>query len=412
MHRRILTSLTVLVSLTVLSACGGGGGGSTSGATTEPLRIGVLVNKAGTLAQSSAEYQAGYEVAAAAAAGALGGRRVELVTAEEDGTPAGTAAAATQLVQQRGVRLITGVVSSAQALAVGPVVTRLGALFVDTSAQGNQLTGSACQAGYFRAVANAAIYSKIVGAAVSASPAKTWSLVVADYAFGNDMAEGVSKAVAEAGGTVNQIIRTPVGNSDFGSAISQLAAKRSDGLFTALPGADSSTFLKQADQFGFLPTYKQIVGDVLLTNLSAGDFANIAPKLQANTVEVSSGYYPQEVSTPANTDYLRRFAEARPGQDINETAKKANNGWNAVQVIVSGVAAARSDDPLAVRKALGGLTIELPLGTAKMRAEDHQLLVPGAIGKIVQENGKWRLAQARAIPADQLVPPVEGCNLG
>lgn len=409
MRRRLLTLLLTSWLLAFLAACAGAG--SESAGSTEPLRIGVLVNKAGNLAQASAEAHAGYELAAKAAPEKLGGRPVELVVVEHDGTPAGTGAAATQLVQQRGVDFITGVTSTAQSLAVGPVVTRLGGIFVDTTAQGNQLTGADCQAGYYRATASAAIYSQVVGEAIKTSPAKSWSIVVADYAFGRDMADGVSQAVAEAGGTVTQVIRTPLGNSDYGSAISQLAGNSSEGLFTALPGADSSTFLKQADQFGLLPRYKQIVGDALMTNLAAGDFAALAPKMQANTLEVASGYYPKDATGPASGDYLRRFAEAYPGQDSDELARKANNAWNGVQVIVGGVAAAGSDDPSAVRRALAGLTLELPVGTAQMRAEDHQLLLPGAIGKLVEDNGKWRLAQDRAIPADQLVPPVQGCSL-
>jgi branched-chain amino acid transport system substrate-binding protein len=294
---------------------------------------------------------------------------------------------------------------------VGPIVTRLGGIFIDSTAQGNQLTGADCQAGYYRATASAAIYSEIVGVALESAPAKTWSIIVADYAFGNDMAAGVQAQIEDAGQTVDQVIKAPLGNADYGSAISQLADAGSQGLFTALPGADAATFLKQAAQFGILGSYQTVIGDALLTNLPAADFQTIAAQMPAGTLEIAQPYYPLDLQSETSDAYVKLFEDAYPADEAIEFARKATTGWNAMQVLLTAVHTAGSQEPDDVRKALDGLTLDLPQGPATMRADDHQLLVPGAIGELANEGGTFRLAQVEHLDSEDITPePDPACK--
>jgi Periplasmic binding protein len=73
-------------------------------------------------------------------------------------------------------------------------------------------------------------YSQAVGTAVPSSPkvGKSWFLLVADYAFGHQMASDLSKVVKTSGGTVVGEVRHPLNTSDFSSFLlrAQMKARR------------------------------------------------------------------------------------------------------------------------------------------------------------------------------------------
>ncbi len=80
--------------------------------------------------------------------GALG-RKYELVTQAHSGTPAAALAALSRLVEQQGVLFVAGLSSSSTSLAISPKLAGLNALFLDTTAASDDLTGKNCQANYF-----------------------------------------------------------------------------------------------------------------------------------------------------------------------------------------------------------------------------------------------------------------------
>jgi branched-chain amino acid transport system substrate-binding protein len=399
------TALAAAVALT-LAGCGGGSGGESGG---KPLKIGILLNKSGVLSATSADAQKGYELAAEQAASQLGGRKVELVEIEHDGTPAGTAAAAMQMIQQKGVKLLTGPNTTAQGLAVGPVVTRLGGVWIDSTSQGSDTTGKSCQPSYFRVVLTVHQYVQLFAAYLKDSPVKNWAFIGSDYAFGRDMGAGIKEKAAAAGGKVTKEIYSPLGNADFGTAISQLAGDGAKGLVTALSGSDAATFSKQAVQFDLFKKYDVVVGDGLLGNLPTAQLPSVAHKM-TNAVEIAGNYNP-DLQTAENKQYLALWQKKYPGQDYESLALKSVNYYNAVSTYVQAVAVAKSDDGLKVRAALAGGRFTYPQGTVTIRAQDHQALLPGLVTTAKEAGGGWKFKISKNYTADQIEAPVDGCKL-
>ena len=69
-------------------------------------------------------------------------------------------------------------------------------------------------------------YSQAVGTAraIVAEGGKSWFLLVADYAFGHQMASDLSKVVKTSGGTVVGEVRHPLNTSDFSSFLLRAGA--------------------------------------------------------------------------------------------------------------------------------------------------------------------------------------------
>lgn len=372
--------------------------------STEPIRIGLLTADAGPLAFLLPHYlePAKLAVERINAEGGVMGRKLELVQQAYPPTPAGALQAVTRLAQQEKAAVIFGFITSAGSLAVAPRMEALNAIYLDSTSQANDLTTKACNANYFRSTFNDAMNINTLAAEVRRSGAKTWSLLAADYAYGHDFAKSFKALVESMGGTLSTTLFAPMDTTDFGSYISQLDAKRTEGLAVLMPGTGGNNFAKQQKQFGLFPKYKVVV--------SASFTADIVLPAQGDTVVgvfSSQGFAPE--FTGAKTEaFVKLWQERfkRPPSYIEADT------WQAVELIKAAVEkAGGATDPAALRKALAGLKASTVVGDVEMRAADHQLTRRMALLQVeAAGEGKARMALRAVVPPDQAAPaPVLNC---
>jgi branched-chain amino acid transport system substrate-binding protein len=91
-------------------------------------------------------------------------------------------------------------------LPIAPKLAGLNALFLDTTAATDGLTGKNCQANYFRVGASDSIFVNGLRSQIKQSGIKTWDLFMADIALGHDYAKKFTALVQETGGTVQKTI--------------------------------------------------------------------------------------------------------------------------------------------------------------------------------------------------------------
>ncbi len=371
---------------------------------TDPIRIGLLTADSGTLAFLLPHYlePAKLAVERINAEGGVMGRKLELVQQAYAPTPAGALQAVTRLAQQEKAVVVFGFITSAGSLAVAPRMEALNAIYLDSTSQANDLTTKACNANYFRSTFNDAMNINTLAAEVRRSGAKTWSLLAADYAYGHDFAKSFKALVESMGGTLNTTLFAPMDTADFGSYISQLDAKRTEGLAVLFPGTGGNNFAKQQKQFGLFPKYKVVV--------STSFTADIVLPAQGDTVVgvfSSQGFAPE--FTGAKTEaFVKLWQERfkRPPSYIEADT------WQAVELIKAAVEkAGGATDPAALRKALAGLKTSTVIGDVEMRAADHQLTRRMALLQVeAAGEGKARMALRAIVPPDQAAPaPVLNC---
>ena len=370
----------------------------------DPIRIGLLTADSGTLAFLLPHYlePAKLAVERINAEGGVMGRKLELVQQAYAPTPAGALQAVTRLAQQEKAVVVFGFITSAGSLAVAPRMEALNAIYLDSTSQANDLTTKACNANYFRSTFNDAMNINTLAAEVRRSGAKTWSLLAADYAYGHDFAKSFKALVESMGGTLNTTLFAPMDTADFGSYISQLDAKRTEGLAVLFPGTGGNNFAKQQKQFGLFPKYKVVV--------STSFTADIVLPAQGDTVVgvfSSQGFAPE--FTGAKTEaFVKMWQDRfkRPPSYIEADT------WQAVELIKAAVEkAGGATDPASLRKALSGLKASTVIGEVEMRAADHQLTRRMALLQVeAAGEGKARMALRAVVPPDQAVPaPVLNC---
>lgn len=397
MRRRVLVAVITLLAL-ITTACGGTAAGGSNGG---PLRIAVVLINTGPFAYSSGQVRAGAELAAETLS-ERGGRQVELVFVESDGTPANTVQAVTRAVHQEGAAFVTGFFTSATAGALSSQAEQLGALVVDPVAQSTALTGEDCTSNYFRVAANGAMFANASRQFAASSSVSSWDVLAMDYSYGHDAGEQFTSEVAAAGGTVATQVFPPLGTTDFATYITQLKGSPANGLFVVSGGSDAVTFAKQAQDFGLLDKYRAVLGQGFIV-------PPLLPQVGAAVVGVRDTVsWTPAVDSPAAQHFAARYQQ-----------KQNSEAWFlpadvhlAVELIAAAAEKAGSTDVDPVRQAMEGLELDSVAGPVTMRAEDHQLLRP-LYGIEVRDDGSGVTAETvQKFSTDSVSPPVDpACSL-
>ncbi|MFE8977626.1 ABC transporter substrate-binding protein [Streptomyces cyaneofuscatus] len=113
---RPVCAAVLALGLTVVTGCSGDGG------TDETVKIGLLTSLSGTYKAPGTDLRAGFELYLNTHGNKLGGRKVELVVADEGDGPPTALPAATKLVKKDKVDVLTGLVGGGSFNAVLPLI--------------------------------------------------------------------------------------------------------------------------------------------------------------------------------------------------------------------------------------------------------------------------------------------------
>jgi len=398
------TTALVVAGGLALAGCSSGAANEGKSDANGPIRIAVVTPQSGPYAAYGEEQRKGITFAAdqANAAGGVDGHRVELVFADNLGTPDGAIAASQRLVQEKNARFIIGMVSTPEMAAVTPKLEAWDALMIGTQGQGDDLTGAACTSRFFRVTANDTAGVNTIASVIDGLGVSHWDSIAADYSFGQASTAGVQDAVKAKGDSMGKALFSPLGTTDFGTYLSQLSGK--GGLVVSLAGSDAINFIKQGLSFGLLQKYDTVLVNTGLssTTLAALNDDRLVGMLGTNSWVPTAG-------TPGTKELVAAYKKAT-GEQATENV---GNGYLGMQALFAGIEKAGSVAPADVAAAMGGLTFDSIQGPVTLRAEDHQIEAPTYVGAVQRTNDGLALVATDAIPPSQNNPePNRACHLG
>ncbi len=257
MHRRILAG--IFFSILTLNSV------AQAQTSNEPVRIGVLNDQSG----SYADFGGKTSVEAARMAvddfgGKVLGRPVEVISADHQNKPDVGAGIARSWFDREGVSAITDLTNSAVALAVQQLAKERGKITLFTGPATTRLTNEDCSPTGFHWAFDT--YSQAVGTAraIVAEGGKTWYLLVADYAFGHQMAADIHSIVEASGGTVLGEVAHPLNSGDFSSFLLSASSSKAQIVGLANAGGDTVNSVKQAGEFGLTKSGQKLAGLVVV----------------------------------------------------------------------------------------------------------------------------------------------------
>ncbi len=351
--------------------CGSSKKGSESTiAAGAPIKIGYLASLTGFCGAFSQDYVKGARQAVATinAEGGVMGHKLQLLVRDDKAEPNVGVSQARDLVLGEHVKFMAGTCSS----AVGKSVTRLVAepshvVYVIGVADPTIFKGG----GYaFATIPTAAVEGANAAAYVRAHPQwKTVAVLSEDYSYGYEVTAAFRRGMQ---GSPQKIVSeeyAPSGSSSYSSYIAKLIAEKPDVTYSTIIAEDTITLVKQALPLGLFKA-TQVFG--------LFDYGTIDAMPKPPVGALGYTYYP---SASIYHTALARKLDPLGTEVANSGA--AGDGFNQIEILAQGIERAKSTDPVAVRAALDGATVQMVQGAEKIHACNNLTAVPIAMGPVV-----------------------------
>jgi ABC-type branched-subunit amino acid transport system substrate-binding protein len=361
------------------------------GSSGSSVFIGISVPRTGTYAAQGEDLIKGYELALEhlnagnelltkispnIKKGVLG-KSVEYGIADSEAKPNTAVQNFTKFANDKKAIMITGSVSSAEAVADNKTADREKVLYLVGISGSNDTTGKDCARYSFREC----IYGQTAAAALGPflikmlGKNKKVAYLTPDYTYGHTYQKSMEEYLKEGGWTTatNQV--SPLGTTDFSSYLLNVANSGADVIVNINFGRDAVLSTKQAKQFGILEKSTLVV---------PYNTPFLAKEVGAETMQ----------GAIAATDYWwtleDRYPLAKMFNDAFRAKYKTNPEWSAnlaylqIAMWADALERAKTFYPPDVIKAYeAGAKVQSTVGEVYFRAADHQLVRP-----VIVQRGK------------------------
>jgi branched-chain amino acid transport system substrate-binding protein len=211
-------------------------------AQAEPFRLGLLTVKTGPLAQGGIQMEQGVLTYLKETNYMIGGRKVDFISADTGGNPAGTKTKAQELIERDKVDVILGPLAAFELLAISDYIKEqkmptlsLAAADNLTQRQPNPylLRASACSSQAMHPMGHYAATEMKLKRVVTVSE---------DFAFGYEQMGGFQAAFAQDGGCVVNKLWPPLVTPDYTPYVAQISD--CDGVCQGFAGSNPLRFMK------------------------------------------------------------------------------------------------------------------------------------------------------------------------
>src|SRR5215204_1749367 len=206
--------------------------------------------------------------------GGIAGRKVELITEDTESNPATGTRKLRSLIERSGAGFIIGSVHSGVMLSSIPVASELKTIYF-SAGEATEATGSKGTRYSFRTGTDTySIAAASMPWAVQ-NFGKTWTIIYADYAWGQSTDQESKHFIERAGGKVLKSIAVPLDTKDFVPYLAQISSD-TEVLLPAFIGSLSVAFYTQAKNMGLDKKMKMISSSASIESIAPDDIQGAA----------------------------------------------------------------------------------------------------------------------------------------
>ncbi|HXY89322.1 MAG TPA: ABC transporter substrate-binding protein [Xanthobacteraceae bacterium] len=336
-------------------------------AQTPAFKIGLLTVKTGPLAQGGNQMEQGILTFLSEKNNTLAGRKVELISADTGGNPAGAKTKAQELIERDKVNIILGPLAAFELLAITDYV-RDNETPLMSIAAAEDVTQRKANPFVIRPSATSAQCCHAMGDyATKELKFKRAMTISEDFAFGYEQMAGFQRVFEENGGKVVKKLWPPLVTPDYTPYIAQLT--NADCVFNGFAGSNPVKFMRAYADLGV--KYKI----PLLAGWTAMDDALLKSLSDEAIGVISAAWYSSELDTPSN----KRFVEAMQKNYLVLPGGYSAGMYIAGQCVEAAIEklGGKADDRKALAEALHGVSLaDTPRGPVKF---DHLGNVVGTV---------------------------------
>jgi branched-chain amino acid transport system substrate-binding protein len=213
-----------------------------------PFKIGLLTVKTGPLAQGGIQMEQGISVFLKQKSNTLAGRKVEFISADTGGNPAGAKTKAQELVERDKVNVILGPLAAFELLAITDYVRDNSTPLISLAAA-EDVTQRKANPYVIRPSATSAQCCHPVGDyAAKELKFKRAVTISEDFAFGYEQMAGFQRAFEDGGGKVVKKLWPPLVTPDYTPYIAQIGSV--DCVFNGFAGSNPVKFMRSYADLG------------------------------------------------------------------------------------------------------------------------------------------------------------------
>jgi branched-chain amino acid transport system substrate-binding protein len=233
---------------------------------TRPIKVGLITDFSGPYRDNNGP---GIEYALNLAiqdhnGGKVLGRPVEVLMGDNLNKADVATDIAKRFIDVEKVDVIESSGSSVASLAVQGLARDKGVLTMIASSIASNFTEKDCSPTGFQWVMDTYAYPRSAVLASGDLAKKKWFVLTLDHVVGEGSLAVVREALAEFGGQVVGVAKTPVNTTDYASYIAQAQTSKADVVAFINAGSDLSRVIKQSNEFGVRAGGQAIVCPLLL----------------------------------------------------------------------------------------------------------------------------------------------------
>ena len=327
-------------------------------------------------------YKKGMELAVEEinAAGGLLGKKVELITRDDNANPGDAVRAAEELVSREQVDVLTGAFLSHIGLALTDFAKQKKFFYLASEPLTDKIVWGSGNRYTFRLRPSTYMQSAMLVPEAVKLKKKRWAVVYPNYEYGQSSV-ATFKALLKAAQPDVEFVgeqAPPLGKLDAGSVVQALADAKPDAIFNVLFGADLAKFVREGNTRGLFQ------GRAVVSMLT-GEPEYLDP-LKDETPEgwIVTGYPWYGIQTPEHKAFF--LAYHNKYKDYPRLGSVV--GYAAIQSLAAGIRKAKSTDTEKLITAFRGLEVMTPFGKATYRAQDHQSTMGAFVGRTKLDKGK------------------------
>src|SRR5688572_23658337 len=327
-------------------------------------------------------YKKGMELAVEEinAAGGVNGKKLQLITRDDNGSPGDAVRAAEELISREQVDVLAGGFLSNIGLALADFAKQRKFFYLASEPLTDKIVWGNGNKYTFRLRPSTYMQSAMLVPEAAKLKKKRWAVVYPNYEYGQS-AVSTFKALLKAAQPDVEFVAEqapPLGRLDPGSVVQALADAKPDAIFNVLFGADLSKFVREGNTRGLFQG-REVV------SMLTGEPEYLDPlKDETPNGWIVTGYPWYGITTPAH----KAFEQAYQAKFKDYPRLGSVVGYSMIKSAAAGIAKAKSTDTDKLVAAFKGLQVDSPFGKITFRPEDHQSTMGAFVGRTKNENGK------------------------
>jgi branched-chain amino acid transport system substrate-binding protein len=339
--------------------------------------------------------------------GGVAGKKVRLVSEDTESNVNLGVRKLRKLIEEDRADVVLGSLHSGIAIQSAPVVQQLKTVYIPT-ANAQSVTGKLGNRWVFRTITNAEMIAQAtVSPDLIKEYGKKWSILYADYAWGQSHVEAWTPRLKAVGIEVTSAIPVPLQTSDFFPHLAKLD-RSSTAMLAVFFASDIIGLLKQRRDLGITVPVMGVTG------VTAAVGPDVLRDAAGTYVPESLPRNLKDKDTPAIREVRKAIGVDEHGKEIGSNRWLADSyywaTWENIHMFKRGIEEAKwktKADNARLIRALEHMKmeegIEFPQGPKEIRSQDHQAFLEFYLSRI---NDKGGIDVVRKIDRKASVYPV------